>query len=133
MVSVITFFISLAGIGGVFFLKHKELEKGEDLFPVWLLRLGEEVEQGAFFAGHLFLRLFKRETLRILLIPIRRFFVKLLISFQGTFNAYFSRLVNFIRGRGTLSSRGEASAFLKDIAEFKESQKEVIRNDAEKG
>lgn len=101
---------------------------GRDLWPGGLLRFGERLEYFFIVVGSSLEYLFTRETMRLLLIPVRRFFVGLLVSFQHGFNTHFSKLVNLIRGRGTLAHRGEASAFLKDIAEYKESQREFLHN-----
>ena len=131
MTAIITFFVSLLGILGLLYLKQKELARGQSVFSPALLQFGEVVEAKALSLARALERLFTKETMRLLLIPIRRFFVGLLVSFQRAFNNYFSRFVNLIRGRGTLSNRGEASAFLKDISEYKESQKEFF-HDAEK-
>lgn len=131
MTAIITFFVSLLGLLGLFYIKQRELSRGQDVFPPALLRLGEVLEARSLILARLLERLFTRETMRLLLIPVRRFFVGLLVSFQHGFNTHFSKLVNLIRGRGTLAHGGEASAFLKDIAEYKESQREFL-HDAEK-
>ncbi len=116
---VTLFYVSLVGIFLLFLLKYLELKTGKSIVPENFVLVMEKLALRFFLkVAHLRLYLTKENLVRVTG-PLRQKIVRVLLVLQVKFNLYFSKIVDMVRGQGTLIKRGKSSNFLNNVGEYK--------------
>jgi hypothetical protein len=117
--STILFYFSIVGIVSLFLLKSIEQKTGKSIIPENLILAIERIALRFFLKVAQLRSRVTKESLARMAEPVRHRAALLLLDGQKKFNIYFSKVVDMVRGKGTLIKRGRSSNFLNNIAEYK--------------
>jgi hypothetical protein len=113
------FYTSLGGIVLLFSFKAFEQKTGKSIIPENFVVVVEKSALKFFFKVAHVRSYITVERLGHHADPAREKLVSILLKVQVKLNFYFSRIVDMVRGRGSLVKQGKSSSFLHTIAEYK--------------